>query len=83
MRGNHENEQLNERARSFGGGFAEECLAKYGPRGSVDVVDGSQIFFTTEMVKKNRRFPFGQKKTKEEFRSLHMLMQFFWQVGKA
>eukprot|EP00435_Cladocopium_sp_Y103_P019887 s640_g4.t2 len=32
LRGNHENEQLNERARSFGGGFAEECLAKYGPR---------------------------------------------------
>ena len=78
LRGNHENEQLNERARSFGGGFAEECLAKYGPRGSVDVVDGSSRY--TEMVKKkSRRFPFWTK----EFRSLHMLMQFFWQVGKA
>ncbi|OLQ06134.1 Serine/threonine-protein phosphatase 5 [Symbiodinium microadriaticum] len=32
LRGNHENEHLNERSRLFGGGFAEECLAKYGPR---------------------------------------------------
>eukprot|EP00438_Fugacium_kawagutii_P021788 Skav236016 [mRNA] locus=scaffold3189:166322:173659:- [translate_table: standard] len=40
LRGNHENENLNERSRSFGGGFAEECLAKYGPRGSAPRVAG-------------------------------------------
>lgn len=30
LRGNHENEMMNERPREFGGGFAEECLYKYG-----------------------------------------------------
>lgn len=31
LRGNHEHERMNERARSRGGGFTEECLQKYGP----------------------------------------------------
>ena len=61
LRGNHENEQLNERARSFGGGFAEECLAKYGPRGSVDGSSENFLEIHRDGEKKNPRFPFGQK----------------------
>lgn len=30
IRGNHENREVNERPRDWGGGFAEECTAKYG-----------------------------------------------------
>jgi len=30
LRGNHENRAINERPRSWGGGFAEECLDKHG-----------------------------------------------------
>jgi len=32
LRGNHENEVMNGRPRQWGGGFAEECLSKYGGR---------------------------------------------------